>query len=206
MHGQHRDQPPIAHVHGSRNPITRFLRRSSPRDARRPLSLSLSLCPREGNRSAPIRRVCSVKSTRPRGEGPRGGKQDSCFSTDFSASSVTRERSPLFCKRDEEKSNLFRILLLFDKYVGEQIRDTITIAFLFFFLSDSCCVVFRRIFALFGFVLLQNNIARIRNGIRRESKRCCTEHYQNDAKQSRICATRSGTISIQIDLCNFLLG
>ena len=99
------------------------------------LSLSLSLCPREGNRSAPIRRVCSVKSTRPRGEGPRGGKQDSCFSTDFSASSVTRERSPLFCKRDEEKSNLFRILLLFDKYVGEQIRDTISIVFLFFFLS-----------------------------------------------------------------------
>lgn len=99
------------------------------------LSLSFSLCPREGNRSAPIRRVCSVKSTRPRGEGPRGGKQDSCFSTDFSASFVTRERSPLFCKRDEEKSNLFRILLLFDKYVGEQIRDTITIAFLFFFLS-----------------------------------------------------------------------
>lgn len=28
-----------------------------------------------------------------------------------------------------------------------------------------------------------------------ESKQCCTEHYQNDAKQSRICATRSGTIS-----------
>lgn len=75
-----------------------------------------SLCLREGNRSAPIRRVCSVKSTRPRGEGPRGGKQDSCFSTDFSASSVTREQSPLFCKR--EKSN-FRILLLFDKYVGK---------------------------------------------------------------------------------------
>lgn len=38
LHGQHRDQPPIAHVHGSRNPITRFLRCSSPRDARRPLS------------------------------------------------------------------------------------------------------------------------------------------------------------------------
>lgn len=37
MRGQH--QPPIAHVHGSRNPISRFLRRFS-RDA--------VLCPREG--------------------------------------------------------------------------------------------------------------------------------------------------------------
>lgn len=107
----------------------------------------LSLCPREGNRSAPIRRVCSVKSTRPRGEGPRGGKQDSCFSTDFSASSVTREQSPLFFGTKNVKIE-FQNLYYSSINTGEkrvQIRDSITISFSFsFFFSDFCCVVFRR--------------------------------------------------------------
>lgn len=97
----------------------------------------LSLCPREGNRSAPIRRVCSVKSTRPRGEGPRGGKQDSCFSTDFSASSVTREQSPLFFGTKNVKIE-FQNLYYSSINTAEkrvQIRDIITISFSFSFFS-----------------------------------------------------------------------
>lgn len=104
---------------GSRNRIARATPRPATYSARsrfkepdQPISASfLPRCrvlPTGGNRSAPIRCICSVKSTRPRPcprllSGPRGGKQDflhSCFSTDFSAPtsrpSVTRKH-PLFC-------------------------------------------------------------------------------------------------------------
>lgn len=185
----------------------------------------LSLCPREGNRSAPIRRVCSVKSTRPRGEGPRGGKQDSCFSTDFSASSVTREQSPLFFGTKNVKIE-FQNLYYSSINTAEkrvQIRDSITISFSFSFFSPIFVVSYFDEIRSIQIRFAPNNTAqsiikhyqsplhefeygseRNPNGIEAVH---CAEHCQNGAKQSRICATRSETISKRdTDLLNFLFG